>query len=200
MGETIMKNKILKIILSILIAILAAISVLFIVSEIFFYQFIVVGSSMQPTLVEGYVGYACKIQFSSINRDDIIIYSRQGNEGEYEVIKRVIGLPNEHLVIDKQGQIYINDEKLDETSYLGTSFSPFTYCGSYIDITLGENQYFTLGDNRSNSVDGRYYGPINKDDIKGKVKLIYKYASCGETYSCDSSKDYSTKLIPWKLF
>lgn len=195
-----MKNKILKIIVSILIVILVIICVLFIVSEIFFYQFIVVGSSMEPTLKEGYVGYACKVQFASINRNDIIIYSRKNSSEEYEVIKRVIGLPNEHIIIDKQGQIYINDEKLDESSYLGTSYFPYTYSGSYIDITLGENEYFTLGDNRGNSIDARYYGPISKSDIKGKVKLIYKYASCGDDKTCDGASSYSTRLIAWKLF
>jgi signal peptidase I len=195
-----MKNKILKIIVSILIVILVIICVLFIVSEIFFYQFIVVGSSMEPTLKEGYVGYACKVKFASINRNDIIIYSRKNSSEEYEVIKRVVGLPNEHIIIDKQGQIYINDEKLDESSYLGTSYSPYTYSGSYIDITLGENEYFTLGDNRGNSIDARYYGPISKSDIKGKVKLIYKYASCGDDKTCDGSSNYSTRLIAWKLF
>ncbi len=196
-----MKNKILKICACISIVVLVAICVLFIVSEIFYYQFIVVGSSMEPTLVEGYVGYACKIQYASINRNDIVIYTRKSNNSDdYEVIKRVIGLPNEHLVIDKTGQIYINDELLDESSYLGTSYSKYTYSGSYIDITLGEDQYFTLGDNRGNSIDARYYGPINKSEIKGKVKLIYKYASCGDDKSCNGQSSYQTTFIPWKFF
>ncbi len=195
-----MKKKILKIIVIFLIVIMAIVTTLFIVTEIFFFQFIVVGSSMEPTLKEGYIGYACKVQYTSISRNDIIIYTRNDEANEYEVIKRVIGLPNEHVVIDKTGQIYINNEKLDESSYLGSPYLYTTYLGSHFDITLGENEYFTLGDNRANSLDGRYYGSIKKDAIKGKLKCVYKYATCGDDKSCDSAKSYSTKYYTFKFF
>ena len=129
---------------------------------------------MEPTLNTQDQIFVEKVsKYFSVKRGTIItLHDPEPGEEETLLIKRVIGLPGETVKIDS-GYVYINDEKLVE-SYLpeGT----MTYANeSYeiADITLAEDEYFVLGDNRSVSKDSRRIGPINKKDIIGK--LFFKF-------------------------
>ena len=85
-------------------------------------------------------------------------------------IKRVIGLPGETVRIDNQGDIYINDELLEEDYGREVIEDP----GIAEDgITLGADEYFVLGDNRNNSSDSRDpdVGAVSKSQIRGHVWL-----------------------------
>lgn len=90
-----------------------------------------------------------------------------------EFVKRVIALPGERITI-KDGHVYINDKLLKEP-YLRdnviTSNGPFL-CESQ-EYTVPEGKYIVLGDNRPNSSDSRYWGPITKNAMSGRAWVIY---------------------------
>ncbi len=109
-------------------------------------------------------------------RGDIIIFNQDGLPGfvgEKQLIKRVIGLPGEHVVV-KDGKITIYNNAHPE------GFNPDT-TGDYritapttvgaVDLTLGNNELFVCGDNRGNSEDSRYFGPINTNQVVAKLVL-----------------------------
>lgn len=87
-------------------------------------------------------------------------------------IKRVIALPGEHVQI-KDGAVYINDQKLDESKYIGGGITTENIDGIYSDFVVPENTFFALGDNRPNSVDCRFFGCIPLDKIEGTVSFRF---------------------------
>lgn len=133
----------------------------------------VVGNSMHPTYKNGEYLMANKItyKFAEPKRGDVVIFQYSETQ---DFIKRVIGVPGDVVMI-KDGAIYINEEKLDESNYLADSV--ITNGGSYIhegqSITVPDGQYFVSGDNRPNSSDSREFGPISKEKIKGKAWIVY---------------------------
>ena len=88
--------------------------------------------------------------------------------GKKSYIKRVIGLPGEHVVI-KNGKVYINDVELQESYLQSGVITDNGGQGLCIDITVPENSVFVLGDNRSQSTDSRYFGCIPLEKIESKV-------------------------------
>ena len=82
-------------------------------------------------------------------------------------IKRVIGVPNDHIVI-KDGKVYINDELFDEP-YLQNGVVTDNGHGNCIDVTVPENCVFVMGDNRSQSTDSRCFGCVPLEKIESKV-------------------------------
>ena len=126
------------------------------------------GDSMNATLEDGDNLIVDKIsyRFTDPDRFDIIVFPYQYQQDTY-YIKRIIGIPGETVqVVD--GMIYIDGEVLEESygkevmNYAGIAADP---------ITLGEDEYFVLGDNRNNSSDSRdpSVGNIKKDQIVGKA-------------------------------
>ena len=81
------------------------------------------------------------------------------------LIKRVIGLPGDHIQI-KEGSVYLNGEKLEE-NYLDKSV--FTESFVLTDFTVPEGYYFMMGDNRERSSDSRTIGCIPKKKVEGRV-------------------------------
>ena len=82
-------------------------------------------------------------------------------------IKRVIGLPGDHIVI-KDGKVYINDKEIEEI-YLQPGVVTDDGNGYCIDVTVPENTVFAMGDNRSQSTDCRCFGCIPLEKIESKV-------------------------------
>ena len=131
------------------------------------------GSSMEPTLSNNDQLILDKIsyRFSEPKRFDIIVFPFQYKENTYYV-KRVIGLPGETVQIDLEGNIYINGEILEEDygkekiNFPGLAVEP---------ITLGDDEYFVMGDNYNNSEDSRsaVVGNVKKTQIIGKVGIKY---------------------------
>ena len=87
--------------------------------------------------------------------------------GKTSYIKRVIGLPGDHVEI-KNGGVYINDEKLEE-NYLQDYVVTNDAGGEYVDIIVPANSVYVLGDNRGESVDSRRFGCIPIDRIESKA-------------------------------
>lgn len=98
--------------------------------------------------------------------DKILYYGLGISKASY--IKRVIGLPGEHIQI-KKGNVYIND-KLYKEYYLGDNVkTDMSLGGEFDDIVVPDNCVFVLGDNRSASIDSRKFGCIPVSKIEGKV-------------------------------
>lgn len=115
------------------------------------------GDSMYNTLNDNDIVLLSKL--SSIDRFDIIVLKE--NDNNATIIKRVIGMPGDKVKI-RNNKIYINNKIIeDEYAYGETS--------DYDEITLGNDEFFVLGDNRLISKDSRYFGAIKKSDIKGKA-------------------------------
>ena len=152
---------------------------------VFFVTFVaqrtkVSGQSMYPTLEDGDNLITDKIsyRFRDPERFDVIIFPYDEEEGIY-YIKRIIGLPGETVQIDEDGNIYIDGEILEEDY----GYETIEYAGTASElITLGEDEYFVLGDNRNNSLDSRYaeVGLIEGSKIQGRAWVrIYPFDSIG---------------------
>lgn len=92
--------------------------------------------------------------------------------GKTSYIKRVIGLPGEHVQI-QNGKVYINGEELDESEYLQDDVYTDSYGGAFTDFVVPEGYVFAMGDNRGKSIDCRRFGCIPIEKIEGKVKIRF---------------------------
>lgn len=111
-------------------------------------------------------------------RGQIIIFNENdlpGFIGTKQLIKRVIGLPGDHVVVDNQKITIYNAAHPNgfDPDHSGIySFTPATTpVDIHVDVTLGPNQLFVCGDNRGNSEDSRYFGPIQTNQVVAKLVL-----------------------------
>ena len=137
----------------------------------------VYGNSMQPTLNDGDAVFVEMISkyTSSFERGDIVTINAEGIPGffseEKMIIKRVIGAPGDTILIS-EGKVYLNGQLLDEPYLLEGTETTVRNEGiqsGYDNITLGENEFYCMGDYRGVSNDSRRLGPIHMDRIKAKV-------------------------------
>lgn len=140
------------------------------------------GSSMESTLSNGDNLIVDKIsyRFKDPERFDIIVFPYQYEENTY-YIKRIIGMPGETVQIDDKGTIYINGKELVE-SYGREVIEAGRLGLAAQEITLAEDEYFVLGDNRNNSSDSRdpSVGNIKRENIIGKAWVrIYPFDKIG---------------------
>ncbi|MGN0356158.1 MAG: signal peptidase I [Muricoprocola sp.] len=136
------------------------------------------GHSMESTLQDADQLICDKItyRFKDPERFDIvIIYPDDSKDKRW--IKRIIGMPGEEVRIDENGNIYINGEILEEDYGKEVILDP----GMAINpITLGEDEYWVMGDNRNHSSDSRVIGPVSRDHILGRAILrIYPFSKFG---------------------
>lgn len=132
------------------------------------------GNSMYPTLEDNSIGVSNTLgaNIGTIERFDVvIIYMPDKNE---YLVKRVVGLPGE-TVSYYNGQLYINGEAMEET-FLDQAYVE-SYGSAFMTdvepVTLGDDEYYCLGDNRPHSSDSRVYGPFKKENIKSKGIFIF---------------------------
>ena len=130
------------------------------------------GESMSNTLHSGDTLWIDKLEyeFGSPKRFDVVVFP-YGDDDETFFIKRIIGLPGETVYIDEDGVIYINDEPLEGDVYGREAIASDKRGVAAEEITLGDDEYFVLGDNRNNSRDSRVedVGNIHKKDIIGRA-------------------------------
>jgi signal peptidase I len=134
-----------------------------------FQPFFVQGISMEPNFENGDYLIIDEIsyRFREPERGEIIVFKYPKNPTQ-RYIKRIIGLPGETVEI-KEGQVIILDENgnqvLDESEYLSENIET----SGNIRVSLSEDEYFVLGDNRNFSSDSRRWGVLPKKYIVGKV-------------------------------
>ena len=126
------------------------------------------GSSMETTLSDGDQLIVDKMsyRFRDPNRYDIVVFPYQYEENTY-YIKRIIGLPGETVQI-VDGYVYIDGQQLDEHYGNEVMLDPGT---AEEPVTLGDDEYYGLGDNRNNSQDSRAanVGVIHRKDLLGRA-------------------------------
>ncbi len=117
------------------------------------------GVSMSPTLENNEILILNKVD-KSYNRFDVIVF----NYNNEKLVKRIIGLPGETIKV-KDNKLYINNKYINE-EFTHRLTDDYEY-----ERVIPSNTYFVMGDNRSNSLDSRFIGPINKQNIEGTVNI-----------------------------
>lgn len=130
------------------------------------------GDSMSPVLKNGDVVLINRIVYDARKpkRGEIIAFRPNGNENAHYCIKRVVGLPGETVQI-KDGKVYIDGKVQKKNVYT----SDLDFAGiAEKKLTLGETEYFVLGDNSAGSDDSRLadIGNVKREDIGGKVWFV----------------------------
>ena len=131
-------------------------------------------SGICELLLERKIGY----NSTNIKRFDIVVIK----EGKEEIIKRIIGLPGEHISY-KNNKLYVNDKVLEENfDFRKTNdFNLEEICSCN---SIPEGKYLVLGDNRPISKDSRMIGLIDEKDILGKaVYRIWPISKFGNIYN-----------------
>jgi signal peptidase I len=143
-------------------------------------------AAMEPTLRCGGPAPGCEgatndrvlvlTRFVSFERGDLVVFDapeeatwRCGVGGMF--VKRIVGLPNELIevsVINGRERVRIDDRVLDEPYLDQRRVTPDRWVGAFLD-----DEYFVLGDNRSQSCDSRVWGPVPADNLRGEVVATY---------------------------
>ena len=138
--------------------ILIAALILIYIVKAYYHPVIVTGESMEPTYHNGQMLRTDSlITHNTVRRGSVICFRNDGGD----LIKRVIGIPGD-TVSFKDGYAYVNSVKLDD------GFDRMNSCPGTVTY-LREDEYYVLGDNRNNSTDSRYFGPIRYDSITAVV-------------------------------
>lgn len=152
--------------------------VLAVVVKVFLLQaFFIPSLSMYPTLHEGDRVLVNKMSYRlhDVNRGDIVVFERPASEVSStipDLIKRVIGLPGESVAFS-DGSVFVDGNRIDE-SYLPTGTvtsganAPYK-CTLDAPCVVPEGDVWVMGDNRSDSKDSRYFGPIPESSIVGRA-------------------------------
>ncbi|RJQ14572.1 signal peptidase I [Candidatus Parcubacteria bacterium] len=146
--------------------------------------FFVSGASMEPTFNNGDYLIVDEIsyRFREPSRDEVVVF-RFPQDPDQFYIKRIIGLPNEMVEI-RDGDVYIYNEEHPEGFVADQNFFQkvgFTF--GNLNVKLGSEEYFVLGDNRGASSDSRRWGPLKRDLIVGRVWLRALPVSKAEVFS-----------------
>lgn len=157
-----------------LIVIVVAVALAIVIKTYLVQAFRIPSESMTPTLMIGDRVLVNKLSYDlhKVNRGDVVVFTRPPGlpsaPGDPEdLIKRVIALPGES-VMARDGSIYINDKRLDEP-YLKKSVKTYNLDNP---VTVPSGQVWVMGDNRGNSEDSRFFGPIDADTIVGRAFMI----------------------------
>lgn len=140
----------------------------------------VVGPSMSPTLESGEQVLVNRFVYKLFDpkQNDLVVFLPNGNEKSHYYVKRVIALPGDTVQV-KDGVVYVNGEPFDEKVKVAAIENALMAAD---EITVGEDEYFVLGDNRNNSEDSRYasIGNVKKEYMIGEAWMIaYPWSKIG---------------------
>ncbi|MGC9611209.1 MAG: signal peptidase I [Minisyncoccia bacterium] len=149
--------------------VIIAVAAVFVIRSFVAQPFLVSGSSMEPTFSNGNYLLVDELtyDFRVPERGEVVVFKYPRDPNTY-FIKRIIGLPGETIEIknnimkitDGKGAQVLHEPYLLESAYMND-----------FEKTLGENEYFVMGDNRNFSFDSRSWGPLPKSDIVGVVRF-----------------------------
>jgi len=130
-----------------------------------FQPFIVKGQSMEPNFEDSnyLIVDELSYRFRDPQRGEVVVFRYPRNVSQ-RFIKRIIGLPGEKIEIEA-GVVMVNGKILDESEYFPSGVQTL----GNIQISLDENEYFVLGDNRISSFDSRQWGTLPRKNIIGRV-------------------------------
>ena len=134
--------------------------------------YLISGSSMEKTLNSG--DWVVADVISSVKKGDVVIVYNP--DREYNIVKRVVGMPGETVYFDDDGVVYEMTTENGEEKYTAIEESYAYYCKPMSEnktvnsVTLTDDEVFVLGDNRRNSSDSRTYGAFKIGNVKGVVK------------------------------
>ena len=158
------------------IVIVAAVAVALVIKTFVVQAFYIPSESMLPTLEKNDRVLVNKLSYRlhDINRGDIVVFEKPpeggANDGTSDLIKRVIGLPGEKIAFEG-GKVYINGQVLDEP-YLPagvTTTQGAKPCTTAEPCMVPTGTIWVMGDNRSNSRDSRWIGPIPQENVVGRA-------------------------------
>ena len=164
-------KKVLKSTLSSLIVV-AAIAVLIATLALPVLQ--IQGSSMEPTLNDEEIVVLLKT--SKLTRGQLCCFSYQNKL----LIKRIVGIPGDSIIIDTEGYVYVNGDKLDEPYVIDRAFGE---CDIEFPFNVTDNHYFILGDHRSTSIDSRssVVGLVSSEQVVGRIFFrIWPFEKIGD--------------------
>ena len=170
-------------------------AVVFMLLQVTVRNFKVDGSSMDPTLEDGQYLLVNRLVYLRVELDrlakivpfwkageglsrhaihapkrgEVIVFEfpdSNPNNPRKDFVKRVVGLPGETMRMF-DGKVFVNEEVLDEPYLSQKDHSNAS------EITLGEGEYYVLGDNRTHSNDSRSWGAVPEANIRGKVWMVY---------------------------
>jgi len=130
--------------------------------------------SMEPNFYEGQFVLVNKLAYrlGQPERGDVLVFHNPGNTNE-DYIKRIIGLPGDTVKIS-QGKVYVNGALLPEP-YL----PDYLYTEPELEKVVRADELFVVGDNRPNSNDSRFFGPVPHDNVIGKSQARLTGAAYG---------------------
>lgn len=161
--------------LDLLQTVLLAASIFLVIYIFLLRPFQVSGESMYPTFKnQQYIlTNLIALRFEALHRGDVIVFHAPPDK-EKDFIKRVIGLPGNTVML-KDGFVYINGKKLDESAYLHSDVR--TYGGNFLKegepFTVPDDSYIVMGDNRPFSSDSREWGILSRKAVIGKSFFVY---------------------------
>lgn len=155
--------------------ILIAASVFLVIYIFLMRPFEVSGDSMFPTFKNGeyILTNLISLRFNDPIRGDVIVFKSPTDENK-DFIKRVIGVPGDTVSV-KDSFVYVNNQRLDESVYLSETVR--TPNGQFLKegqtVTVPEDNFLVMGDNRPHSSDSREWGFLPKSEVIGKSFFVY---------------------------
>lgn len=134
-------------------------------------------ASMAPTLEPGDRVLTNKLvyDFADPDRGDLVVFESVDERKDEEIVKRVVGLPGEEISV-QEGVLLVNGEPPPEPYLLALQESPTNETpgvDSFGPMIVPQNHVFVMGDNRTNSYDSRFFGPVPEENLVGEASLRF---------------------------
>jgi len=158
----------LGIVIELLIIVAAAFAIAMLVQAFVVKPFTVHQVSMQPTLLEGDRILLSRLtyHFRDPRAGDVVVFHSPEHTGE-DLVKRIVAVAGDRVAI-REGDLFVNNTAVDEPYLLNEDFK-----GALQELEVPEGCVFVMGDNRDQSGDSRFFGPIDVDLIIGEAFCIY---------------------------